>query len=77
MAYAWLSTCYAAQIAMGYASTVETNPLAKATALRALELDSTLGMPYVTLGYIRLITDLDFDGPDRDFRRALELSPGS
>ena len=62
---------------MGYASTVETNPLAKATALRALELDSTLGMPYVTLGYIRLITDLDFDGPDRDFRRAVELSPGS
>ncbi|HTD71584.1 MAG TPA: hypothetical protein VK647_14130, partial [Gemmatimonadales bacterium] len=77
LAYAWLSTCYAAQISMGYASTLETNPLAKATAMRALELDSTLGMPYVTLGYIRLITDLDFDGPDRDFRRALELSPGS
>jgi serine/threonine-protein kinase len=55
----------------------QNNPLAKATALRALELDSTLGMPYVTLGWIRLITDLDFDGHDRDFRRALELSPGS
>jgi DNA-binding SARP family transcriptional activator/TolB-like protein len=77
LAYAWLSTCYAAQISMGYASTTETNPLAKATALRALELDSTLGMPYVTLGYVRLITELDFDGPDRDFRRAVELSPGS
>jgi DNA-binding SARP family transcriptional activator/TolB-like protein/Tfp pilus assembly protein PilF len=77
LAYAWLSTCYAAQISMGYASTTETNPLAKATALRALELDSTLGMPYVTLGYIRLITELDFDGPDQDFRRAVELSPGS
>lgn len=77
LAYAWLSTCYAAQISMGYSSPGETNPLARATALRALELDSTLGMPYATLGYIRLITDLDFDGPDRDFRRALELSPGS
>ncbi len=76
-AYAWLSTCYAGQAFMGYASPVETNPLARATAMRALELDSTLGMPYVMLGWIRFITDLDFDGPDQDFRRGLELSPGS
>jgi len=77
LAYAWLSTCYAAQTMSEGAPPDQNNPLAKATALRALELDSTLGMPYVTLGWIRLITDLDFDGPERDFRRALELSPGS
>lgn len=75
VAWAWLSTCYAGQ-AMD-AQPAENFPLAKAAALRAIELDSTLGMPYVTLGWIRFITDLDFDGPDRDFRRALELSPGS
>jgi TolB-like protein/DNA-binding SARP family transcriptional activator len=77
LAYAWLSTCYAGQAFMGQAPPAENNPLAKAAAIRALELDSTLGMPYVTLGWIRFVTDLDFDGPDQDFRRALELSPGS
>ena len=46
-------------------------------ATRALELDSTLGVPHATLGWIRFVTDLDFSGPDQDFRRALELSPGS
>ena len=77
LAYAWLSTCYAGQAFMGQAPPAENNPLAKAAAIRALELDSTLGMPYVTLGWIRFVSDLDFDGPDRDFRRARELSPGS
>ena len=34
-------------------------------------------MAHATLGWIRFVTDLDFDGPDQDFRQALELSPGS
>jgi DNA-binding SARP family transcriptional activator/TolB-like protein len=78
LAWAWLSSCYAGEaMNSGDAEPPVNIPLAKAAALRALELDSTLGLPHVTLGWIRFITDFDFDGPDRDFRQALELSPGS
>jgi len=78
LAWAWLSSCYAGQaMNSGDAQPPENIPLAKAAALRALELDSTLGLPHVTLGWIRFITDFDFGGPDRDFRQALRLSPGS
>ena len=78
LAWAWLSSCYVGEtMNSGDAEPPENIPLAKAAALRALKLDSTLGLPHVTLGWIRFITDFDFDGPDRDFRQALELSPGS
>jgi serine/threonine-protein kinase len=76
-AYARLAGCYSDLAFFGYASPTEVNPMAKAAAARAVELDSTLGEDHSILGWIRFVTDLDFDRPDRDFRRALELSPGS
>jgi len=77
LAYAGLAVCYADQAFMGDAAPAEITPIAKAAATRALELDSTLGMAHATLGWLRFVTDLDFDGPDQDYRRALALSPGS
>jgi tetratricopeptide (TPR) repeat protein len=49
----------------------------KAAVDQALELDSTLGEAYATRAWNRLVIDLDFGGPDGDFRRALTLSPGT
>lgn len=77
VAYAGLAACYTDQAFIGDAPPAEVTPIAKAAAERALELDSTLGMAHASLGWIRFVTDLDFDGPDREFRLALELSPGS
>ena len=77
LAYAGLAVCYADQAFIGHAPPAEITPIAKAAATRALELDSTLGMAHATLGWLRFVTDLDFDGPDQDYRRALALSPGS
>jgi tetratricopeptide (TPR) repeat protein len=76
-AYARLAICYSDRSFFGFTPPGEANPLAKAAIGRALELDSSLGEAHATMGWITFVTDLDFVGPDRDFRRALELSPGN
>jgi tetratricopeptide (TPR) repeat protein len=51
-------------------------PLAKQAALRALELDPTLGAGYAVLGSVQTIWDWDWQGAERSFRKALEVQPG-
>ncbi len=53
----------------------ETYPKAEAAALQALELDDTLGEAHSTLGFCRLLFDWDFAGAEREYKRAIELSP--
>jgi tetratricopeptide (TPR) repeat protein len=50
-------------------------PLAKAAVMRALELDSTLARAHATLGTIRFVFDRDWNGAEREFRRALASEP--
>ncbi len=50
-------------------------PLAKAAALKALELDDTLGEAHCSLGFFRLLFDWDFAEAENEFKRAIELSP--
>ncbi len=53
--------------------------LAKAlpAAIRALELDDSLGEVYGALGLIKFLHEDDWIGPEREFRRALERSPNN
>jgi len=51
-------------------------PEAKAAALKALELDSTLGEAHNSLAFVLEGFDWDFDAADTEFRRAIELDPG-
>jgi TolB-like protein/Flp pilus assembly protein TadD len=51
-------------------------PEAKAAALKALELDSTLGEAHNSLAFVLEGFDWDFDAADKEFRRAIELNPG-
>ncbi len=53
----------------------ETYPKAEAAALQALELDDTLGEAHSTLGFCRLLYDWDFAAAEREYKRAIELSP--
>jgi serine/threonine-protein kinase len=76
LAYAKLAGCYSDMSFFGFMPDSEATPLVEAANARALELDSTVGEAYVTRGWFRFVTDHDTDGADRDFRRALELSPG-
>ena len=50
-------------------------PKAKAAALKALEIDDTLGEAHCSLGFFRLLYDWNFEEAEREFKRAVELSP--
>ena len=54
--------------------TPEFRVQARQLASKALELDDTLAEAYVALGWLEL-SDWDFAGADRDFKRAIELNP--
>jgi TolB-like protein len=54
----------------------EAYPKAKAAAIRAIELDSTLGEAHISLAYCLDGFDWDFASAGREFTRGIELSPG-
>jgi len=54
----------------------EAFPKAKAAAIEALELDSTLGEAHNSLAFVLDGFDWDFDSAGKEFQRAIELNPG-
>jgi serine/threonine-protein kinase len=60
----------------GVSSPVEAYPRARAAALQALQLDSTLGNAHATLGVVREQYDYDWAGAERELRQAIALDPG-
>jgi TolB-like protein/DNA-binding winged helix-turn-helix (wHTH) protein/Flp pilus assembly protein TadD len=54
----------------------EALPKAKAAAIKALELDSSLGEAHNSLAFCLDGFDWDFPSAGREFQRALELNPG-
>jgi serine/threonine-protein kinase len=54
----------------------EAFPKAKGAALRALEIDDTLGEAYASLALIKLDYDWDWAGAEKQFKQAIELNPG-
>jgi TolB-like protein/Tfp pilus assembly protein PilF len=79
LAHAGLADSYAslsAQNAFGL-SVTQTSPIAKAAALRALEIDNNLAEAHQSLGLVKLNFDWDWTGAEKAFKRALELNPNS
>jgi tetratricopeptide (TPR) repeat protein len=76
LAQVGLASCYAL-LSSVYLSPRDAMPRAKAAALRALELEETLAQAHVWLGFVNLNFDWDWASAEREFRRALELSPSS
>ena len=54
----------------------EAMPKAKAAAMKALELDDSLGEAHASLAFCLDGFDWNFEVADREFRRAIELNPG-
>ena len=50
---------------------------ARVAVARALELDSGLAEAHSMLGFLRFMSDFDWAGAEQEFKRALELDPGS
>jgi serine/threonine protein kinase len=57
-----------------FAPSRETEPKAKAAALKALELDDHLAEAHEALGAVLFWYEYDWPGAEREFRRAIELN---
>jgi len=77
-AYSGLSDTYALLGDWQYAvmTPKEAFPEAKAAAIKALELDSSLSEAHTSLGYSLRAFDWNFDSAGREFRQAIEINPG-
>ena len=77
-AYSGLADTYALLGDWQYAvmTPKEAFPEAKAAAIHALELDSTLGEAHNSLAFVLDAFDWNLDAAGKEFRRAIELNPG-
>jgi len=53
----------------------EAYPKSKAIVMKALELDDTLAEAHTTLADVRFFYDWDWEGAEREYKRAIELNP--
>ena len=74
LAYSWLSHCYS-MLGVNYRPPHETFPKGKALALRALELDSAIAEPHVSIAAGQIFYDWDWAGAGYHLDRAIALSP--
>jgi TolB-like protein len=76
-AYALLASSYAGIGYWGHVPPREVFPLAKAAALRAVELDDSLAEAHWALGTVRWYYDWDVASAEREMERALALEPNN
>ncbi|HEX8649692.1 MAG TPA: tetratricopeptide repeat protein [Pyrinomonadaceae bacterium] len=76
LAYAGMADAYAfLASSTGGLPPVECYPKAKAAAMKALEIDDSLGEAHASLGFAHLLYDWDFAEAEREFKRAIKLNP--
>ena len=77
-AYSGLADTYALLGDWQYAvmTPKEALPKAKEAAIKALELDNTLGEAHNSLAFVLDGFDWDLDGGGKEFQRAIQLNPG-
>ena len=74
-----------AHTAMAYTELAEAGAMAPDVAYerashavaKALAIDPELGAAHCTLGHLKTVRELDWEGAEREFKRALELSPSA
>jgi TolB-like protein/DNA-binding winged helix-turn-helix (wHTH) protein/Tfp pilus assembly protein PilF len=76
-AYAGLADVYVFGVLEGAKPSNEVFPLAKAAALKAVELDTGLGEAHAVLGQVKYYFDWDAVAAEQEFKRAVQLSPNS
>ncbi len=74
-AWAGLADAHVRRATEGGARPVDAMPAARAAAVRALALDTTLAAAHATLGVVRFVYDWDWDRADSAFVKALALNP--
>jgi TolB-like protein/DNA-binding SARP family transcriptional activator/Tfp pilus assembly protein PilF len=75
LAYSGMADAY---VQLGYGNGLRPDdafPKARAAAMRALELDSTLAEPHATLAFVHMYYDWNWASADAEFRHAIALNP--
>jgi TolB-like protein len=77
MARAWagLAGCHGFLGQLAGIPVAESMPKAKAAAIRALEIDSSLADAHCAIGFVEAVFDYEWSSAEGHFRRALECSP--
>jgi TolB-like protein/Tfp pilus assembly protein PilF/tRNA A-37 threonylcarbamoyl transferase component Bud32 len=75
LAYAGLADCYNLLDIWAGLPTRETFPRAKAAAQKALAIDDSLAEAHTSLAYAIQTYEWDWTAAEREYRRAIELSP--
>jgi len=74
LAYTGLADCYAVMEQYAGTPSSETLPRARAAALRALDIDASLGEAHTSLGYVNTLSR-QFGAAEKEFKRGIELNP--
>ena len=75
LAYAGLADAFAMYPDYGVEAPADAYPRAKSAAMKALELDNTLGQPHAALGLVYANFEHDFAKSIGEFERAAQLDP--
>ncbi|GAH98755.1 unnamed protein product, partial [marine sediment metagenome] len=68
--------CYNTLGTYGYLMPKEAYPKAKEAAQKALSIDNTLAEAHASLAFALMDYDWDWEGAEREFKKAIELNPG-
>ena len=75
LAHAGLADCYVLLPEYAGMPSGEAMPEARAAAMKALELDSSLAEPHATLAFVKALHDWDWPGAEAEFRQAIAMNP--
>ena len=76
-AYVGIAQAYQFLVRYSWMPREEGIDKAKAAILKAIELDDSQGEAHAALGLIMIVFDLDIYGPEKEFQKAIKLSPNS
>ncbi len=76
-AYAGLALSYIPLGLWDYMPPKDVYPKAKKAATKAIEIDETLAEAHYSLGLVKMFYDWDWEGAEKELKRAIELSPNS
>lgn len=75
LAYCGLADSYVAYDFFGVLPPRETSPNAKAAAMNALAIDNNLAEAHASLACVKMMYERDWEGTEREVKRAIELNP--
>ncbi len=75
LAYAGIADCYRTLAIMSDVPSRDSFPKAKQAALKALAIDDNLAEAHGALGYIEYFFEWDWAAAEKEFLRAIEISP--